>query len=140
MYRDALTENLRRLINLCAGRVIICIENSDLTPLARNSLQPHLDAKELALCWDVAKTYDRQHQLDKDMEHYFWSNVSHVRQVHLHDRRDGLSHRVIGTGYVDFLHFLPRLAGADVREYCIEVRPRDKALESLAYLRKAIRG
>ena len=61
-----------------------------------------------------------------------------VHDAYLHDIRDGLSHRVVGSGGLDFMHFLPRLAEADVAEYCIEVRPREKADESLVNLRKLI--
>jgi sugar phosphate isomerase/epimerase len=63
-----------------------------------------------------------------------------VKQVHLHDiRRDDSgterSHRVIGSGEIDFNYYLGRLSEADVMDYCIEVRPREKAKESLAALK-----
>ena len=137
-FRRALDENLRRLIALAAGRSIVCIENVGLDGMARQVLQPYLDAGELSLCWDLAKTYDDRRGLDAEMEAYFWTHLDHVRQVHLHDRRDGRSHRVIGTGTVDFVHFLPRLTTANVVDYCIEVRPREKAAESLANLRRLL--
>ncbi len=42
--------------------------------------------------------------------------------------------RFSSTDFSDGTAFLPRLAEAKVLEYCIEVRPREKALESLANL------
>jgi len=139
-FRRTLDENLRRLIGLAAGRTIVCIENAGLDGTARQVLQPYLDAGELSLCWDLAKTYDGRRGLDADMEAYFWAHLDHVQQVHLHDRRDGRSHRVIGTGSVDFMRFLPRLAEANVLDYCIEVRPREKAAESFANLQQLLRS
>ena len=134
-FRQALQGNLRRLIDLSAGRFVLCVENFALNAMAMEVLQGCLDAGELALCWDLAKMRD-----DEQVQAFLWSNIQRVRQAHLHDVRGGLSHWVIGTGTVDFLHFLPHLARANVLDYCIEVRPRDKAAESLAYLKRLIEG
>ena len=69
-----------------------------------------------------------------------WDNLDHIRQVHLHDFRSEppRQHRVIGTGFIDFMNFLPRLSKANIVDYCIEVRPREKALESLEALRQLL--
>ena len=136
--RQTLERNLKRLIDLARGRFILCVENYEMQPLVLDVLQPCLDTGRLSLCWDLAKTFDAHMKRQEDLEDYFWRNLKHVRQVHLHDVRDGLSHRVVGSGGLDFMHFLPRLAETDVAEYCIEVRPREKAAESLANLRKLI--
>ncbi len=45
---------------------------------------------------------------------------------------------MIGSGELDFTQLLPILARADVLDYCIEVRPREKALQSLAALRRMV--
>ena len=76
------------------------------------------------------------------MEKYFWDNLSHIKQVHLHDYRSEppRQHRVIGTGFIDFMDFLPQLSEADVVDYCIEVRPREKVLESLTALRDLLQA
>ena len=134
-FRLTLQANLRRLIDTAAGRFVLCIENHDLTPMVCELLQPHLDANELSLCWDLAKMRD-----DPAVQQYLWQNLAHVRQVHLHDVHDGYSHQVIGSGSVDFAHYLPRLAEAEVLDYCIEVRPHDKAVESLKRLRGLCAG
>jgi HD-GYP domain-containing protein (c-di-GMP phosphodiesterase class II) len=39
---------------------------------------------------------------------------------------------------MDFLRYLHKLSVADVLDYCIEVRPREKAKESLEALKKMI--
>ena len=131
IYHDALRSNLERLIEMADGRLTLCLENFKLNAL--EMLQSFLDDGRLALCWDIAKTSGPEY------EEFLWKNLRHIRQVHLHDIRDGRSHRVIGTGEIDFMHFLPRLGEAEVMDFCIEVRPREKALESLENLRDLLR-
>ena len=134
-FRVALEENLRRLIDLAHGQLVLCVENVGLTSMVREVLRPHLEASELALCWDLAKSHD-----DQELQEWLWLNVQHVRQVHLHDVCPGYSHQVIGMGTLDFMRYLPRLAGADVLDFCIEVRPQEEAVESLANLKRLARG
>ena len=128
IYHEALKSNLERLIEMADGRFVLCLENFRLNAL--KMLQSFLDDGRLSLCWDLAKT------AGPEFEKFLWENLRHIRQVHLHDIRDGRSHRVIGTGEIDFMHFLPRLSEAEVMDFCIEVRPREKALESLENLRE----
>ena len=142
LYQRALRENLTRLVELADGRFFLCVENVGLDARALEALQACLDTGALSLCWDLAKTTSGSGRLNEALEGYYWRNVSSVRQVHLHDVRDGESHShcVIETGRVDFTHFLGRLAKANVVEYCIEVRPREKAVESFANLRRLLGG
>jgi len=60
----------------------------------------------------------------------------------LHDRREAngvlLGHRVIGSGIIDFRKYFGILQGAKVLDYCIEVRPKEKALESLIELQRLL--
>ncbi len=139
-YLHALEANLRRLVDLARRRFTLCVEYWKADPAVEALLQPHLESGELSLCWDLAKTCNRRGQPASDPTAYFWDHLSHVRQVHLHDLRGGVSHFVVGTGEVDFMAFLPRLAEADVLDYVIEVRPRERALESLRNLRVMISG
>ena len=134
-YAAALRDNLRRLIDVAAGRVVLCIESVGLPESVRDALQPHLGSGNLALCWDLAKTWR-----DDALRQWLWANVGCVRQVHLHDLRDGRSHQVIGAGTLDFIQFLPVLARENVLDWCIEVRPRERAAESLEALRQMLRG
>lgn len=136
LYRRVFAENLARLVDLARDRTILCAEYWQADPIITESLQPHLEAGDLALCWDLAKTFTR----GVEFERYFRDHLDYVRQVHLHDVSAGLSHRVIGSGEIDFMSYLPRLADADVLDYVIEVRPREKAEESLASLRGLIEG
>ena len=134
------SENLDFLISISAGRSVLCVENYQMDVSTTGLLQPYLDDHAVSLCWDLAKTYDRSMNLDTALEDYFWRNARHVKQVHLHDRAPGgHSHLTIGDGAFDFGRYLPRLAEYDVLDYCIEVRPVEKARESLARLREMLR-
>ena len=138
LYRQVLARNLQRLIDLSAGRFVLCVENFRLEAMTQEVLQGFLDEGRLFLCWDLAKTFDAAGGPVERIESFYRRNIARVRQVHLHDIRDGRSHCVVGTGCIDFLHFLPSLAAADVMDYCIEVRPREQAVESLANLRRVL--
>jgi len=136
LYEAALKTNLQRLIDLAAGRFVLCVESYNLDATALSVLQPRLDSGELFLCWDLAKTFNRG---ATEVEDYFRLNLGCVKQVHLHDvNSEGRSHRVIGSGRLDFPRYLSRLSAADVLEYCIEVRPREKAKESLENLKSIV--
>ena len=101
-------------------------------------IQPYLARQELALCWDIAKSHNNPEE-----EKFILSNKSHIKQMHLHDirqREDGSiqSHCVIGTGELDFSLYLSKTSNADIVDYCIEVRPREKAKESLEALKSML--
>jgi len=132
---ETFSGNLRRAIDLAAGRFLLCVENFGLNEIALEGLNAYLGDNGIFLCWDLVKGRN-----DTTVQKFYWENIEHVRQVHLHDVRDGRSHRVIGSGTFDFFHFLPALNEVNVLDYCIEVRPRDKAAESLDNLRQMLRG
>ncbi len=138
VYRGVAAHNLNNLIDATADRFILCIESYALDEFSLFLLKPYLENQRLALCWDIAKTWN-----NPALERYFFSSLDHVKQVHLHDIRsdeDGASrsHCVIGSGEIDFTSYLNRLASADIPDYCIEVRPREKARESLEELKNLL--
>lgn len=137
LYRRAFQENLRRLIDLVAGRFVVCVENYLMDQMVREAIRPHLEAGEIFLCWDLAKTY-KNGVRDEDQEAFLWANIDRIRQVHLHDSNAGRSHLAVGTGRIDFLRYLPRLAAANVLDFCHEVRPAARAVQSLANLKALI--
>lgn len=141
-YLERLSQSLHDITRLVRGRFLLVCENYKLDEMILDTLGPFVDAGELFLCWDLAKTFDRDGTKDETLEKYFWNHLSQVKQVHLHDywSEPPRQHRVIGTGFIDFMDFLPRLSEADIADYCIEVRPREKALESLTALRCLLKG
>lgn len=138
-WSRAATENLQGLVEISRGEPLICVENFSFTPDVQAVLQPFLDREELALCWDIAKCYDRKLNLDTEQEEFVLRNGEHVMQVHLHDIDvEGRSHRVIGTGVIDFAGHLQKLAEHNVLDFCIEVRPRESARASLEALKQML--
>ena len=128
-------KNLDELLRLAQDRFFLCIENYKLDQELLNLLHPYLNNGDIYLCWDIAKSYRRP-----EIESYFLDNIRFIRQVHLHDFQylDGKvssSHRVIGTGEINFKYYLSKLKDADILDYCIEVRPKEKAKESLERLK-----
>jgi len=141
LYSAGIKRNLEALLRVTRGKMMICIENYGIGPDELTLLEPYLGRDNLFLCWDLVKSAD-----NPDVEDFYLAHPELIRQVHLHDRREVSpgsfkGHRVIGTGNVDFighLEFLMR--NADVEDFCIEVRPREKAKESLSALTKIIRN
>lgn len=138
-YRDIHRNNLANLTALVPDGLTLCVENYKLDPLVLDILQEFIDNDSLALCWDLPKMYDRSLSKYEQLEDYFWRNITHVKQVHLHDlNAQGRSHRVIGSGEIDFIFYLSQLCEHDVLDYCIEARPRELALQGLINLKKLI--
>ncbi|MHB0998792.1 MAG: sugar phosphate isomerase/epimerase family protein [Armatimonadota bacterium] len=135
IYRSALADNLQRLVDMAYGRFVLCIENYKLNADILDVIQPYLDSNSLFLCWDIAKTFDKSMNKDIALEEYFLQNIDSIKQVHLHDINTDGSHRIIGSGKMDFPHYIRLLRDADVIDYCIEVRPRECAGESLENLK-----
>jgi sugar phosphate isomerase/epimerase len=138
LYGDALKRNLDELVTLVDQRFILCVENHHFDDLTMTVLKPYLAERRIALCWDIPKSWHKP-----GVEQFFWDNLDSIKQVHIHDigrDRTGLlrRHRVIGTGEVDFAPYLARLRSAEVMDYCIEVRPREKAKESLEAIRRLV--
>ena len=130
---SAFEMNLSKLIKLADTVCTLCIENVRLTDEVCVLLDGHLVAGEIALCWDIAKSAG-----DQRRERWLTDNIAHVRQVHLHDTKDGLSHQVIGSGELDIASYLALFAEADVHEFCIEVRPGCRAIESFHALQSLL--
>ena len=138
IYKSSLVRNLNRLLELANNRFVICVENEGLDNCGLSVLQNYLDKNKLALCWDLAKNWN-----NPITEEFFLKNLPHIKQVHLSDTRQDKKdtrrrHLVIGTGELDFIEYLNKLSEVDVLDYCIEVRPREKAKESLEALKKMI--
>lgn len=124
-----LEANLRRVAGMAAGRCLACIENYGLDDAMTSVLRPLVRKHWLWLAHDLAKP---------DPGGIFAQHAWAVRQVHLHGRtEDGRSHAALGPECEGLLPHFRRLEQHDVREYCIEVRPRERALASLAWLREA---
>jgi len=136
MYEETFKKNLDKILKLAGKRFIICVENYNLDDFTLKLLQPYLDNNEIYLCWDLAKTFTKDGKKKIEVENYFFRNIDKVRQIHIHDlNSEGKSHRIIGTGIVDFTEYLSLFEDKGIIDYCIEVRPRDMAKKSLENLK-----
>lgn len=139
LYSSCLKRNLESLLKVAEGEIMVCVENYGINEAELKLLEPYLGHDNLFLCWDLVKGASRP-----DVQEFYTAHPELIKQVHLHDRREAASgsikgHRAIGSGDIDFarhLAFLMRCA--DVEDLCIEVRPREKAKESLAALTKIV--
>ncbi|MDE1870415.1 MAG: sugar phosphate isomerase/epimerase [Candidatus Micrarchaeota archaeon] len=138
LYKQIFKSNLDKLLELADGKVQICIENVNLQPFVIETLEEYVKSTALGLCWDFEKMHNRNHSINTEVREFFFRNLAAVKQVHLHNITNGKSHRVIQPGLIDFKYYLGLLKDFDVLDYCIEVRPREKAVESLENLRKIL--
>ncbi|MFC1743912.1 sugar phosphate isomerase/epimerase family protein [Candidatus Riflebacteria bacterium] len=140
IYEKEFRDNLELLLEISGGEFILCIENYGFDAQLQTLLQPYLQRQDIFLCWDLAKSYAKP-----DQEDFILANLESVRQVHLHDvgfdrcgnRR---SHLLPGTGAIDFNHYFTMLSKSRVLDYCIEVRPAEKARESLVVLNNMLKN
>jgi len=139
LYKKSLKENLKRLISLLDEQIMLCIENYRINSLILDVFKPFISDKKCWLCYDVAKAYyDEQHK-NFEVNKFFRENQKSIKQVHLHDVNENCrGHRIIGSGIIDFNEILLNVEKSPVIDYCIEVRPRSKALESLINLKQIL--
>ena len=140
LFEQALRDNVERLCDMARGRVTLCVENCLMDEPTRHLLQPYVNSGDLALCWDIAKSHNADGTVRQEQVDYFQRNIHRIRQVHLHDLREGKGHRAMGAGCIRWMDFLPRLAEASVSEFVLEIRPRDAASDSFLALQKMLQS
>jgi sugar phosphate isomerase/epimerase len=139
LYSSNLKKNLEALLKMVEGGFTVCVENYGVGLTELEMLKPYLGSDNLFLCWDLVKSASQP-----DVEAFYLAHPEWIKQVHLNDRREVSSgsvkgHRTIGTGDIDFVRYLSFLMeNADVEDFCIEVRPREKAKESLIALAEMV--
>lgn len=139
-YKKAFEENLKDIIKLAEGKTHVCIENYLLYDFILEAIQKYVSKNEVSLCWDIPKTYNKDGSVNQEIMSFFMKNLSAVRQVHLHNIREGHSHKIIELGFIDLCYYFNLLKDVDVWDYCIEVRPREKAVESLKNLKEILKN
>ena len=137
VYKGALRESLKGVLEAAGGVVQVCVENSPLDELTEEVLEELLEEEEgLFLTWDVLKSLDPAHGSPPErVEAFFHRHLDRVRECHLHDRRPGgYGHDLLGVSDIDFSRYLKLLAPHDVH-FTLEIRPRENAYRSLLYIR-----
>lgn len=135
LYRNTLKESLVEISEYSKGRVLICVENNQLSRMAMEVLEDVLPTETLFLTWDIPKSHTSAGKPILQIEDFFMHHLDKVRECHLHDQRRGRhSHDMLGVGEIDFSPYLKLFAPEDVY-FTLEIRPREKALESLRILK-----
>ncbi|WMJ79954.1 sugar phosphate isomerase/epimerase [Clostridium sp. MB40-C1] len=132
-YKTVLISTLKELIDYSKGKLKLCIENSGRFPkkVVQEVLEEMLGKEEeLFLTWDIGHSYENKYE---EVE-FFLKHLDRIRTCHIHDNNGISDHQVIGTGDVDFKGHFQKMSGRDI-VYIIEVRPREKAFESLKELK-----
>jgi len=137
LYKNAITESIEELDELSQGNVLICVENDRLGEMAIEVLNDLLPKGNLFLAWDIPKSNVNGSPI-VEMENFLLSHLEKVKECHLHDQKPGKhSHDLLGVGNIDFSRYLRILAPRDVH-FTLEIRPREKAMESLNTLRNML--
>jgi len=137
LYKNAIRESLEELAELSQGSVLICVENDRLGEMAIEVLNDLLLKGNLFLAWDIPKSNVNGSPI-VEMENFLLNHLEKVKECHLHDQKPGKhSHDVLGVGNIDFSRYLKILLPQDVH-FTLEIRPREKAFESLKTLRNIL--
>jgi len=137
LYKKAIRESLEELVDLSQRNVLICVENDRLSEMVMEVLNDLLPKGNLFLAWDIPKSNVNGSPI-AEMENFLLRNLEKVKECHLHDQKPrGHSHDVLGVGNIDFSRYLKILAPRDIH-FTLEIRPREKALESLKTLKSML--
>ncbi|CAH2212580.1 sugar phosphate isomerase/epimerase family protein [Tepidibacter aestuarii] len=134
-YKSILKSSLIDLSDYCEDKIRLCVENSGkfTQKLYQEILDDIIYEKNVFLTWDIGHSYFEKYDEIK----FFKNNIDKIKTVHVHDVNDISDHQVVGDGKLDFSKYIEDI-GAEDKVYILEVRPREKALESLENLRKFI--
>lgn len=134
LYKNTLKESLVEIAEYSKGQVLVCIENNQLSRMAMEVLEEVLPTETLFLTWDIPKSHTNAGKPVVEIEDFFMRHLDRVRECHFHDQKPRRhSHDILGVGKIDFSRYLKLLVSKDVH-FTLEIRPREKALESLKTL------
>jgi len=135
LYKNTLKESLVEIAEYSKGKVLVCIENNQLSRMAIEVLDEVLSTENLSLTWDIPKSHTGAGKPIAQIEDFLMRHLEKVKECHLHDQKPRRhSHDILGVGKLDFSRYLKLLAPKDVH-FTLEIRPREKALESLKILK-----
>ncbi|NHJ12350.1 MAG: sugar phosphate isomerase/epimerase [Candidatus Thorarchaeota archaeon] len=130
-YATTLRDNLSELLKCGGTDISIVLENHQWTDLVHDAID-ELVSNGLQLCFDIPKMFfPKVNARDLDV---FNRHKEAISVIHVHDQDEVTgSHQVVGQGIIDFEPAIRFLSGIPRRAlYVFEVRPREKADESLS--------
>jgi sugar phosphate isomerase/epimerase len=128
-------DSVRRLLDFCAARIQLCIENTHtvsapfLEVVGRLASESHL-----GLVWDVGHAEQLPEPKRQLVIKFFQDNLKHIRLAHLHDISDGADHRRLGSGRLNIAGYL-RIFRALSLDVILEIFPEEELLRSLEYVK-----
>ncbi len=139
-YEAELRYSLKRLSEYAKEKTLLCVENTSgfRYPLSHRVLRELLADEQLYLTWDIGHTNRLKGEERKREESFMLEYARLIKNCHIHDNHgDWDEHNVIGEGNIDFRYYLSLLEKLDTY-FIIEVRPRDRAVESYERLKEML--
>jgi sugar phosphate isomerase/epimerase len=135
LYKSVLKQSLLELVDYSSGDVTICVENDRLSDMAMEVLKELLPTGNLFLTWDLPKSHTDTGKPITPIENFLLHYIESIRECHLHDQKPGKhSHDLLGVGSIKFPRYLRLLVPLEVH-FTLEIRPRERALQSLKILK-----
>jgi sugar phosphate isomerase/epimerase len=130
-----LEDSIRRLLDVCAGRIALCIENTHtISAPFLNVVSRLAQDAGLGLVWDVGHTEQLPDPKRQMVINFFQDHLKHIRLAHLHDISDGADHRRLGSGRLNVDGYL-KIFRALSLDVILEIFPEEDLLKSLDYIR-----
>lgn len=132
-YKEILCQSLIELRSFAKGKIMICIENvgAFTQSVVQEVLDELLPQGGLYLTWDIGHSYGNKFKEDD----FFRKHLDKIRNAHIHDHTGTRDHQVFGEGMIDFDYYFDLFKELDVN-LIFEVRPREKAIESINRFRE----
>jgi len=137
-YTEGLKRSLVRIAEYSKDKVPVAIENTGgfRYDLSHKVLNEILADAYLFLTWDIGHTNNLKAKYREAEEKIFLKFLNKVKNLHIHDNNgDWDEHAVIGSGTIDFQRYFRIFENMDVY-FILETRPKEKALQSLEFLKK----
>ncbi len=140
IYKNVMKQSLLELVEYSSGKILICVENDQLTKITMEVLDELLSSEKIFLTWDITKSHTATGKHIASIENFLLRHLDKIRECHLHDRKPRkYSHDILGVGKINHQRYLEILAPRDVH-FTIEVRPREEALKSLKTLKTMLKN
>lgn len=139
-YADTVKQALIKILEYAKDKVPICVENAGgfRYRIVHQLLNELLSSNELWLTWDIGHTNELNGE-DRDKENALFTKfINRVKEVHLHDNNgEWDEHNIPGMGNINFNYYF-KLLYSVAPYYIIEVRPKERAVESLRVVKEML--
>jgi sugar phosphate isomerase/epimerase len=135
---ELFADSLGRLLSHCAGRIELCIENTHAISTPFLNVIGDLVSKDgLGLVWDAGHTEQLIGSKRTQIVQFFQEHIGQVKLAHLHDIKNGISHKALGSGGLNVSGYLEIFNALSI-DVILEIFPESDLVQSVDYLRKLI--